>query len=83
MLASNEAPDQSYADDSTDNIACPDMLSQKVIFGKVSNKERQNQHPVADSNDGIPDPYRVVRGFHDDYFRYAYEGWVDPDRESN
>ena len=83
MLATNEAPDQSYADHCTDNIACPDMLSQKVIFGKVSNKERQNQRPVADSNDGVPDPYRVVRGFHGDYFRCAYRGLADPDRESD
>ena len=64
MLAAQQAPDEPDADHRADDIARPDVLSQKVVLGEICNEEGQNQCPVADSNGRIPNPYGVAGGPH-------------------
>ena len=47
-----------------DQVARPNMLSQKFILGEVGNKKGYNQRPVAYSNEGVPNPYRVLLSCH-------------------
>lgn len=64
VLAANHAPDQSDADDTAEDVPCPGVLRQKIVLREVGHEEQDNQRPVANADDRIPNPNRILLSCH-------------------